>query len=81
MASHEIDQTAVYRIIVQGLLNGEWAGYFEDLAIAQGKDGNGKPVTILTGQLADQAALQGSLQKLYALGLPLVSVEKLGIGS
>jgi hypothetical protein len=36
-------------------------------------EGNGPPVTILTGTL-DQSALQGLLRRLYSLGLPLISV-------
>ncbi len=34
-------------------------------------------VTVLTGQLADQAALLGILNQLNMLGLPLLSVELL----
>ena len=34
---------------------------------------DGPPVTVLTGAV-DQAALQGLLRHLYALGLPLISV-------
>jgi hypothetical protein len=37
--------------------------------------GRGFPVTELTGQLMDQAALYGVLVTLYNLGLPLLSVE------
>jgi hypothetical protein len=77
MPSQTMDLSCVYRITVQGQLNGDWANYFEDLEVLPGVDTDGKPITMLTGQLADQAALQGTLQKLYALGLPLVSVEKL----
>jgi len=36
-------------------------------------DVNGNPITILT-LTVDQAALQGLLQHLYSLGLPLISV-------
>jgi len=36
-------------------------------------EGDGLPVTILTGNV-DQAALQGLLRRLYSLGLPLISV-------
>ena len=35
--------------------------------------GNEPPITTLTGEV-DQAALHGLLRRLYALGLPLVSV-------
>ena len=37
-------------------------------------DGDGLPVTTLTGTI-DQAALQGLLRLLYSLGLPLISVN------
>jgi hypothetical protein len=36
-------------------------------------DGDGLPVTTLTGTV-DQAALHGLLRRLYSLGLPLISV-------
>ncbi len=77
MASHTMEQSAMYRITVQGLLDGGWSSYFETLEITFGQDGACKPVTFLTGELIDQAALQGTLQKLYSLGLPLISVEQL----
>jgi hypothetical protein len=35
----------------------------------------GKPVSILTGQLADQAALFGVLNALYNMRMPLLAVE------
>jgi hypothetical protein len=35
------------------------------------------PVTTLLGELADQAALEGVLDTLFALHLPVVSVERL----
>jgi hypothetical protein len=33
------------------------------------------PVTILKGEVLDQAALVGLINRLYGLGLPLISVE------
>jgi len=32
-------------------------------------------ITILTGQVEDQAALLGTLQRLYVFGLPILSLE------
>jgi hypothetical protein len=37
-------------------------------------EGDGTPITTLTG-VVDQAALHGLLRRLYALGLPLISVN------
>jgi hypothetical protein len=44
------------------------------MAIRVASEGATPPVTTLTGIIADQAALQGLLRRLYALGLPLLSV-------
>jgi hypothetical protein len=44
------------------------------MTIAVESEGDGLPVTTLTGTL-DQAALQGLLRRLYSLGLPLISVN------
>ncbi len=42
--------------------------------------GDGSPITTLTGTV-DQAALHGLLRRLYALGLPLISVICVECGS
>jgi hypothetical protein len=42
------------------------------MTIKAEREGDGPPVTTLTGTL-DQAALQGLLHRLYSLGLPLIS--------
>ena len=44
------------------------------MSIASKGEGEGPPVTTLTGAVADQAALHGLLRRVYALGLPLLSV-------
>ena len=71
-----MDQSSVYQIRVAGRLSESWQDYFEEMEIAYTTSDEGKEITIFTGKLADQAALQGAIQKLYALGLPLVSVQK-----
>jgi hypothetical protein len=45
------------------------------MAITIESEGDGPPVTTLTGTVADQAALQSLLRRLYSLGLPLISVN------
>jgi hypothetical protein len=63
-----------YEIQVQGRIGERWAQWFEDLTVrSQGDEGNA--TTTLTGNVADQAALLGILQKLYTLGLPLLLVR------
>jgi len=66
----------MYRIEVQGQIGSRWTPWFEDLTIrTEGTDGTGTK-TVLTGPVADQAALLGLLQKLYTLGLPLLMVQR-----
>jgi len=72
-----LDQPGIYRIRVQGRLNEHWSTYFEEMQISIESDPEGNPVTQLTGELADQAAVQGIMQKLYNLGFPLISAEKI----
>jgi hypothetical protein len=64
---------AQYRIQLQGRLDPDWAYAVSGMEIEV--DG---PVTILQGEVADQAALAGILNVSYMLGLPLISVQWLG---
>lgn len=59
-----------YEIRVKGHLDLRWSHWFEGFAIALKDNGE----TLLTGPVADQAALHGVLIKVRDLGLPLVSV-------
>ena len=60
----------VYQIRVKGHLSQKWTDWFGGLSIAVDEDGD----TILTGPVADQAALHGLLKKVRNLGMPLLSV-------
>lgn len=64
-------QPTIYEIRIKGHLGRQWSGWFEGLAITL--DANGE--TLLTGAVADQAALHGLLKKVRNLGLPLISVN------
>ena len=68
-----LDRPATYQIKVPGHLDESWADWTGRMTITVDTDGDGLPVTILTGTV-DQAALQGLLRRLYSLGLPLISV-------
>ena len=61
-----------YVIRVQGLLDGHWSAWLDGLAVSHGNDGT----TVLSGPVADQAALHGLLHKLRDIGLPLLSVAR-----
>ena len=68
-----LDRPATYQIRVPGHLGESWSDWASGMTITVDCEGDGPPVTTLTGTL-DQAALQGLLRRLYALGLPLISV-------
>ncbi len=68
---------ATYRISVQGAISRDWKDYFRTLSVSTAAPIGRRPVTTLTGQVPDQAALVGLINALYGLGLPLLSVEYL----
>jgi hypothetical protein len=69
-----LDGPATYQIKVPGELDESWSDWAGGMAVTVESEGDGPPVTTLTGTV-DQAALQGLLRRLYSLGLPLISVN------
>ena len=69
-----LDRPATYKIKVPGHLDESWSDWAGGMTITVESEGDGPPVTILTGTV-DQAALHGLLRRLYSLGLPLISVN------
>ena len=70
-----MDAPATYRIQVQGQLSESWSERLGGLGISSKVSGEQRPITVLLGRLADQAALLGVLNTLYDLYLPLLFVE------
>jgi hypothetical protein len=66
-------QPVAYQIKIPGDLSGSSSEWVDQLEIRVETDDLGNAVTTLTGEL-DQAALHGLLRRLYAFGLPLISV-------
>ncbi len=80
--SHEwkgikLETPANYRIRVQGHLDEDWSDRLGGMVITRAFTANKQPMTILVGNVIDQAALSGVLNALYELQLPLLSVENL----
>ena len=74
------DRPATYQIKVPGHLDESWSDWAGGMTITVESEGDGPPVTTLTGTV-DQAALQSLLRRLYSLGLPLISVNCVECGS
>ncbi len=62
-----------YEIRLTGHLEGRWAAWFDGLEVSHPGDGT----TVISGSIADQAALHGLLQRVRDLGLPLLSVTRI----
>jgi hypothetical protein len=61
-----------YEIRLTGHLDERWAAWFDGLTVNHERDGT----TVISGQVVDQAALHGLLQRVRDLGLPLISVNR-----
>ena len=68
-----MDQPALYQIRVQGHLSDRWATWFDGLKIENQPHGE----AVLTGPLADQAALHGVLGRIRDLGLTLIALNRI----
>jgi hypothetical protein len=63
-------ESMVYQIRIKGHLDRRWTDWFEGLTITLEDNG----ATLLSGPVADQAALHSLLRKVRDLGMPLLSV-------
>jgi hypothetical protein len=73
---NELVPPEVYRIVIKGHLDSEWSDWFDGLTITLVDNGE----TILSGPVADQTALHGVLNKIRDMGLPLLSLTRIGTG-
>lgn len=70
------DEPAVYEIRLRGRLGPQWTEWFGGMAITLEENGD----TVLTGPVADQAALHGLLRTVRDLAMPLIAVNRLEPG-
>lgn len=66
---------ASYRIIVQGALSEDWQDRLAGMEITVLHRGEKRPQTTLLGPIRDQAELNGVIETLYGLHLPILKVE------
>lgn len=66
-------KTQRYQIVILGLIDESWSTYFSGMAMTAEPTG----VTRLSGEIVDQSALHGLLNKIRDLNLRLISVQLL----
>ena len=71
-----LDRPGRYEIKVPGRLGEDWSEWFEGMTITVEAGDDCPTITTLTGIVTDEAALQGLLDRLYSLGLRLLSVRR-----
>ena len=74
MRAKTIREQDSYQVQVQGWIGTRWANWFDGLTVTYEGTTSDAPVTILTGPVADQAALRGLLTRIWDLNLALISV-------
>ena len=66
---------AYYRIKIRGFLDESWSNQMGGIVIRQANTADQTPISILQGEMIDQAALFGILNSLYGLGFPILSLQ------
>lgn len=71
VTGHEVEH---YEVRVQGRLDARWTDSFDELTFTPEPDGT----TVIRAPLPDQTALHGLLNRIRDLGVPIVSVRRVG---
>jgi hypothetical protein len=72
---------AAYRIIVAGTLAADQSDWLGGMQVRATPRADGTPLTTLVGRMSDQAELNGVVNALCDLRLPILKVELLMAGS
>jgi uncharacterized protein YjfI (DUF2170 family) len=76
-SSLQQSQKVNYQIQVQGHVSQRWADWFGNMIILNQDIVGQSDFSTLSIQIADQAALLGSLQKLHNLGYVLLEIKRI----
>jgi hypothetical protein len=70
-AAPEPERPTTYSIRVRGLLDPAWSAWFPGMRVHSDRPDE----SVITGPVADQAALHGLLAKIRDLSLPLLALQ------
>lgn len=73
-----VDEPGMYRIRISGRIDRSWSDRTQGMDVVVRQTTARESFSELTGVLADQAALQGFIDQLYAHGHALLGLEWLG---
>jgi hypothetical protein len=73
---YDLEQSPIYQIMIQGLLDARWSDWFDGLTITVGYGEDDAPITMLRGSL-DQSALHAILSRMGIMNLKLISVHQI----
>jgi hypothetical protein len=65
-----------YQIRVQGWIGRRWANWFDGMTMTYNGTESDSPITVLSGPVADQAALRSLLSKIWDLNLTVISMAR-----
>jgi len=65
-----------YHITVEGCIDASWSEWLGGLQLDSLKEENGLIITILSGELKDQAALRGLMNRIWDLNLVVLSLQQ-----
>lgn len=75
----QVSRTTHYKIVVEGPLDPIWLECLGALEVSEQRKPGLPVVTYLEGQFVDQSALQGVIDTLFMLGMPLMLVERVSL--
>ena len=75
MSNSTHQQPRFYIIKVQGALDACWMDWFNGMQLSVEQLPDGTSLSVLSGELTDQASLHGKLVKLRDLNLPLIELR------
>jgi hypothetical protein len=67
-----------YQIQIHGHLDQRWEAMFPHFTITHKLLDDEQPITLMVGEVSDQAALYGLISRLRNLGIELISVQPVG---
>jgi hypothetical protein len=68
------EKSVIYQIIVKGELDPSWSEWLSGFSLATASAEDGSCATILSGPIPDQAALRGTLAKIWDLNLEVIAL-------